>query len=604
MSKIIGIDLGTTNSLAAYWENGECHLIPNALGEYLTPSVVSFDKDGTVYVGKVAKERLISCPERTVSVFKRSMGTERTWLINGKSYRPEELSAIVLKKLKEDAENFLGEPVEEAIISVPAYFGDLARKATRNAGQLAGLKVERIINEPSAAALACQNMNKMEDAKILVYDFGGGTLDVSLVECFDNVIEIIAVNGNNHLGGSDFDRVIAEYFCKMNQMQFSLLSPQMQGTVLSSAEKVKRSLTLAEEAIMTVNCEEFQGSLSLSRKDLIRISSKIFQKMAEPVKQVLLDSKTQKSQLSQVVLVGGSCKMPVVQQYLRYLMKDIDVATTDPDHMIALGVGTYAGIKERDRDISDMILTDICPFSLGVNVLNHADASKSYMSILIPRNSALPISREAIYTTSSDNQRHLVVGVYQGEDMYVDNNLFLGKISVSVPPAPKGVQKIAVRFTYDINGLLVVDITVLETGKKHQMVFVNGITTEVDEEMKHKLEAMNKLKTSPREDEKIKLLLSRAERIYTQLNGDAKVLLEVKLKNFNLLLVKEDKYQIQKEAAKFAQFIESLEKDYLSQDAAAEDDFDDFIKWFDEEENKQDEEDDIFSDWTGSHYLS
>lgn len=397
MGRIIGIDLGTTNSLVAYWENGESKLIPNALGEYLTPSVVSIDEDGTVYVGKVAKERLVTAPDQTASVFKRGMGTDRTYKIGGKWYRAEELSAIVLKTLKEDAERYFGEPVEEAIVSVPAYFSDIARKATRRAGQLAGLKVDRIINEPSAAALACQCVKKHQDeARMLVFDFGGGTLDVSLVECVDNIIEIVAVSGNNHLGGSDFDRVIAEHFCKENGLVFGALTKSQQGIVLKCAEKAKRLLSVAEETTMHVAFEDQEWKLELSRKVLIQISAAIFKKIAAPVKRVLLDGEVTASELSQIVLVGGSCKMPIVQQYLRFMMKGVDVVTADPDHMIALGVGVYAGIKERNEEIQDVILTDICPFSLGVNVINKSDLKKEYMSVLIPRNSALPASREKV----------------------------------------------------------------------------------------------------------------------------------------------------------------------------------------------------------------
>ena len=232
MSRIIGIDLGTTNSLAAVWEDGHAQLIPNSFGEYLTPSIVSMEADGTFYVGKVAKERMVTHPKDTASVFKRFMGTSKRYKLSGKEYRPEELSALVLRKLKEDAEAYLGEPVEEAVISVPAYFNDMARSATKNAGELAGFKVERIINEPSAAALACQKQNQEEDALMLVFDFGGGTLDVSLVDCFDNIIEILAVSGDNHLGGSDFDLVIAKEYCKENQLNWETLDGEKQAVIL------------------------------------------------------------------------------------------------------------------------------------------------------------------------------------------------------------------------------------------------------------------------------------------------------------------------------------------------------------------------------------
>ena len=252
MGKIIGIDLGTTNSLVAVWQDGESRLIPNAFGEYLTPSVVSIEEDGTIYVGKTAKERLASHPEDTASVFKRYMGTAKKYRLGKKEYRPEELSSFVLKKLKEDAERYLGEPVEEAIISVPAYFNDMGRNATKRAGLLAGLKVERIINEPSAAALACQNRKQEEDATILVFDFGGGTLDVSVVECFDNVIEILAVSGDNQLGGQDFDDAIVKYFLRHCEIDPKNLTAQTRAILRSSAEKCKKELTEKTSAEMVV----------------------------------------------------------------------------------------------------------------------------------------------------------------------------------------------------------------------------------------------------------------------------------------------------------------------------------------------------------------
>jgi len=275
MGKIIGIDLGTTNSLVAVWEKGESRLIPNGLGEYLTPSVVSVDEKGTVYVGKTAKERLASHPQDTASVFKRFMGTGRRYILGGKKYLPEELSAMVLRKLKEDAENYLGEPVEEAIISVPAYFSDMARTATKRAGALAGLKVERIINEPSAAALACRQMN-MEDTVFLVFDFGGGTLDVSLVECFDNIVEIMAVSGDNQLGGQDFDDMLATHFIRSLKLEPDSLLKETRAFIRRSAEKCKQELTKNKTAKMIVNCEQVKEELEISRKDTVVVCAPLF----------------------------------------------------------------------------------------------------------------------------------------------------------------------------------------------------------------------------------------------------------------------------------------------------------------------------------------
>lgn len=311
MSKIVGIDLGTTNSLVAVWEEGHAQLIPNSFGELLTPSVVSVTPAGITYVGKVAKERMITHPEETVASFKRFMGTAKTYRLGERDYKPEELSAMVLKRLKEDAERYLGEPVEEAVISVPAYFNDMARRATRNAGVLAGLKVERIINEPSAAALACHEMRKEEESTMLVFDFGGGTLDVSLVECFENIIEIKAVSGDNHLGGNDFDLYIAQEFAQKNKLDWTEMKEEQQAAILESANRAKQMLTEEEMATMQVTYPGVEGQMTISRKELINLTEALFQRMLKPIQKVLADAEIAKDAIDEVVLVGGSCKMPV-----------------------------------------------------------------------------------------------------------------------------------------------------------------------------------------------------------------------------------------------------------------------------------------------------
>lgn len=602
MGRIIGIDLGTTNSLVSYWDNGASRLIPNRFGEYLTPSVVSIGKNGTVYVGAAAKQRMITQPESTVSVFKRAMGTDRTYNLRGKWYRAEELSALILKALKEDAEAYLQEPIEEAVISVPAYFDDIARKATRKAGQLAGLRVERIINEPSAAALACQYANSQQDAKLLVFDLGGGTLDVSLVDCMDNVIEILAVSGNNHLGGSDFDRVLAEYFCSKNQMVLGALKPGQQEIILKAAEKAKIDLSYAEDTVMRAAFDNNSWSLTVTRQDLIRISAPLFKKIAAPIKRVLNDAQVQPFELTRVVMVGGSSKMFVVQQYLKFLLKNVSFAVADPDHMIALGVGIFAGIKERNEDIGDLILTDICPFSLGINIVNKDDPSKGgYMSTLIPRNSSLPASHSGSFSTVSDNQTRIRVAVYQGEDLYVNNNLFLGELTVEVPAAPAGKESVEVRFSYDINGLLVVDLYVPSTGEKKQLVFVNGVTQEADEDLKKQMLELEKLVIAPKEDQNNQMILSRAEGLYAQLNGEPKEALAYHIKTFTKMLDMGSKTKIMKASKALMAYMDHCEAVYLQKQAMTED-LEDFQAWFAALGNAEDDED--VADWGGMSFLS
>lgn len=519
MSRIIGIDLGTTNSLAAVWQDGSSHLIPNAFGEYLTPSVVSVEEDGTVYVGKTAKERLATHPRETAEGFKRFMGSARKYKLGNRTYLPEELSALVLRKLKEDAERYLGEPVEEAVISVPAYFNDMARNATKRAGILAGLKADRIINEPSAAALACRNGNTEEDVSVMVFDFGGGTLDVSLVECFDNVIEILAVNGDNQLGGMDFDDAIAAHFMHSLHIDPTVLPLETRMMIRESAEQCKRDLTEHKRAEMVVNSPQIQQKMDLSEEELIHICAPLFERIEQTIAGVLMNGKIAVDASMQIVLVGGSCKMPVVKQYLEYLLRRNDIETRNPDYMIALGCGVCAGIKERNADIKDMLLTDICPFSLGVQTVNYDYKHKQLMSFIIKHNSPLPISRERIYTTAYDNQTAIRFSIYQGEGMYVKDNTLLGVIELAIPPKPAGKVKCHVRFTYDINGILEVNVNIPSINSRKNLVIVNEELGMTQEQVDAKLKEFEQVKLLSANEEENRYILEWGARLFMQIDS-------------------------------------------------------------------------------------
>ena len=598
MSKIIGIDLGTTNSLVTVWENGKCQLIPNGFGEYLTPRVVIVDDEGPVYVGKVAKERLQSHPDMTAAVFKRYMGTDKTYHLGEKSFLPEELSALVLMKLKDDAEKYLGEPVEEAVISVPAYFNDMSRNATKRAGRLAGLKVERIINEPSAAALACQHMQNETDATMLVFDFGGGTLDVSLVECFDNVIEILAVSGDNRLGGQDFDEELAEHFLKKIGMQRNLVSEEIYMAVRAAAEKCKRQLTDEKSAVMEVNCQELTEKLTVTRKELVEITAGIFERMEKPVRQVLADTQMRAEDVDHIILVGGSCKMKIVQQYLGYLFGRTDLVVLNPDHMIALGVGTYAGIKERQQDIRDMILTDICPFSLGVAVANENNPDKKLMSFIIQRNSPLPISRVEEYFTVQDNQTNIKVKVYQGESRYVDENLEIGSMEMQIPPRPRGTVQVLIRFTYDLNGVLEVNAEIPLTGEKRSLLIVNKELNLTEEEINEKIRNLENIKMNPQDAEENQFVIALGTRLYMQCNGSLRDAIGERMRYFEHVLKSQEPYRIQrarKHMLVFFKYIEGILGNSVSwnpeelkstdwyRDEDDDDMEEDFVQWWNDE---------------------
>ena len=604
MSKIIGIDLGTTNSLAAVWQDGKSVLIPNAFGEYLTPSVVSVDEDGTIYVGKSAKERLATHPDETAGVFKRFMGTSKKYQLGKHTFLPEELSALILKKLKEDAESFLGEEVEEAIISVPAYFNDMARNATKRAGQIAGWKVERIINEPSAAALACQNTKKSEEATMMVFDFGGGTLDVSLVDCFDNVIEIMAISGDNRLGGQDFDDMIAEYFLKAKGLDASVLPPETMGIVRMSAEKCKRDLTENTEVYMTVSCEQINDMMEISRKDVVNFCARIFERMGKPIRQVLADGHISAEEISDVVLVGGSCKMPLVQQYLAHVLKRNDIETIDPDHVIALGCGVCAGIKERNIQVKDMLLTDICPFSLGIAVDNSAKSGESRMSFIIERNSPLPFSRQQTYFPHADYQTKVDLLIYQGESLYVADNLPLGKLEIEVPPRLSVQMPIQVRFTYDINGILAVDVDIPATGEHKQMVIVNKELSMTEEQIQAKLREFEQIKMNPAKDEKNQYIMDWGSRLYMQCTGQLQQEIGRKLEYFRYE-VKRDSHnlkRVQKYMTVYLGVVEVMVNKFIN---LAENDWKDG-SWYQEETEEETQEnretEDEFRTWEKENY--
>ena len=535
---IIGIDLGTTNSLVAVWRDGKSELIPNAFGEFFTPSVVSVDGAGTLYIGKTAKERLISHPECTVSVFKRFMGTDKIYNLGGASYTPVELSSLILKKLKEDAEVYLGEAVTEAVISVPAYFNNAQRDDTKQAGQLAGLVVNRIINEPSAAALACQILYPEESTLEMVFDFGGGTLDVSIVDCFENIINVIAVSGDNHLGGYDFDKAIASYFCKQKEIEYETLSEIEKASVLKAAEDCKIALSDDKNVDMTVSLDGKRYTLSMDTEQLIHAATPVFRKVIKPIEDVVYQSSVNWSDVERLVPVGGSCKMPSVRMFLeRYLKKEV-MDLGEPDTVVALGTGVYAGIMERKEDIRDTVLTDVCPFTLGIGIKD------DMMAPMINRNTPLPASRTHSFVTIFDGQKEVYMTVRQGEHPTASKNLLLGELRTKVPKGPAGKEVLDVRFTYDINGILEIDTEVRSTGKKGHLLIVDKRNNMTKEQIASRLKQLQALKTHPRDKEENIYILNRCEALYEQVNDVIRKFLAYEMGTFKELLEKQDEIRI------------------------------------------------------------
>lgn len=549
---IIGIDLGTTNSLVSVFRGGRTELIPNSFGEYLTPSVVGFGEDGEVFVGKIAKEMLVTKPKRTFAEFKRNMGTNFTYQVDKRAYRPEELSAFVLRRLKEDAEKYLGETVTEAVISVPAYFNDDKRCATKQAGALAGLTVERLINEPSAVALK-HHIDKENSETMIIFDFGGGTLDVSLVEAFDNMVEIQAVAGDNYLGGKDFDEIIAEHFFQEQNMISNLLSQEEQGIVRKEAELLKRALSEKNNASRSFWLAGQEYTMSLTNQQLIHISADLFSRMSKPIQKVLNDSDISLDEIDQIVLVGGSSKMPVVAQYIRSLSDVPVVLEEHPDESIALGVGIAAAIKERKGAVKDVILADICPFSLGTAVYDGT------FSPIIQRNETLPCKRTQNYTTINNNQTKLTFPIYQGESLVAKENLLLGTLEIrNLPKRPKGEVVASVTFLYDINGIL--DIHIVSENQALHRVILNKNMGLSDEEVAVRLKELQKMTLHPLEQEETRLLVEKAERLYQESSPKNRQYIAFLLRQFKKIALEEKGRAVHEAAVRLSLTLEALER--------------------------------------------
>ena len=550
---VIGIDLGTTNSLASIWRDGKIELIPNAFGEYLTPSVVSFEEDGEIYVGKVAKERLITAPSVSFAEFKRNMGTDYQYFANGKYYTAEELSSFVLRRLREDAEAYLGEKVTEAVISVPAYFNDDKRCATKNAGKLAGLTVERLINEPSAVAL--KHHMGVEDAEtFIIFDFGGGTLDVSLVDAFDNMVEIQAVSGDNYLGGKDFNEIIADDFYKENHIVKETLTEEEQGIVLKESEALKWQLTENDEAERTVYIQERQYTMRMTNQHLIHIGMELFKRMSMPIRRVINDSGMSVDEIDKLILVGGSSKMPVVKQYLKTLLDIPVVLDASPDESIAAGVGIAAAIKERAGDVKDMVLTDICPFSLGTAIYDGS------FSPIIERNDTLPCSRTREYVTVEDYQTRMTFPIYQGDNMIARENLLLGTMEVAdLPPAPRGQVMARVTFMYDINGIL--DIRIVSGEQALHKVIMNKKMGLSEAELEDRLEKLRQMTLSSMEDENVRYLQEKAQRLYQECSPMVRAYITEQLARFRNIITYERSPRARREACvQFSIYLAAVER--------------------------------------------
>jgi molecular chaperone HscC len=567
MEMLVGIDLGTTNSLVCVYRNGQTELIPNSLGHVLTPSAVGVADDGSFLVGLPARERLATHPALTATAFKRWMGTDHTVTLGPRRMRAEELSALVLGALKVDAEAYLGEPVTEAVITVPAYFNDVQRKATQAAGRLAGLTVERLLNEPTAAGLAYGLQERADHSTFLVFDLGGGTFDVSVLEYFEGVVEVRASAGDTRLGGEDFVQVLVDWFIEKTPA----LGAKDKEAIASdnalwrAAEQAKRDLSERESSEIVLQRQDATHTLAVTRAEYEKRCGELLQRLRRPLERALMDARLDPGSLAEVVLVGGASRMPVVRQVVTRLFGRLPLRTINPDETVARGAAIQAALKARDAALDEVVLTDVMPYSLGIVVTEEIDGRhfNDRFSPIIERNTSVPVSRVQSYSTTQDGQSAITIDVRQGESPMGSDNLRLGSLDVAVPPKPRGEISVNVRFTYDVNGLLEVEAHVPATGQTSQSVIQRSADVMSEKQIAQALEKLRALKIHPRDKQENAYLVARAKRLYEDRLGHARQDISHALTRFQAALESQDEHLIRQHRTEFKAYLDSIDKGFV-----------------------------------------
>ena len=599
MGRMIGIDLGTTNSLATYIDdNGEIQFVKNEYGNILIPSVVGIDENDDIIVGELAKERRMMNAEETASNFKRRMGTDAKIKVKNRTFDAQMLSSFVLKHLKENAEKQLNEKINRVIISVPAYFNDKQRRDTKMAAELAGLTVERLINEPTAAALSLGSNILNQNLKFIVLDLGGGTFDVTLLETFENIMDVLSISGDTMLGGEDFTAKICEIFLKNIELAITDLSRDERTKLYTKADRAKKLISLKDiEIELEIKGKNYKSEIT--QKDFREAVKPLLVKMKAAIDKALQDGNTDAREIEKVVLVGGAVKLGIIEEFTeKYFHKmrgekiyfssenfiennKLVSIVADPDTVVAYGVGVAVGMKERNKMFKERILTDVCPFTLGTELVGNRFAP------IIPRNTTVPTSKSEYFYTIDDYQDKVNVGIYQGESLNIDDNLFLGNFLIDVPRNIAGKEAINVRFTYDINGILEVEATVVSTGLKKSKLIVNGGLSE--EEKNEKIKMLEEIKIQSENKNKDKLLLERANRIYAEIvNTEIRNHISDYLENYQMVVATGDRIRIQKTKESFSQFLDKIDPEI--NDMNIEDILKDFEDETEEEDMKEEDE--------------
>jgi molecular chaperone HscC len=568
---IVGIDLGTTNSLLAVWRNGVAELIPNALGAVLTPSAVSLDDAGTVIVGAGARERLSTHPDRTAVTFKRAMGTDRVFQLGPKRFRAEELSALVLMSLRADAERALGHSITEAIITVPAYFGEAQRQATKTAGQMAGLKVERLLNEPTAAALAYGLADRTAQARTMVLDLGGGTFDVSILEMFEGVMEVRSSAGDVFLGGEDFSDAIGEAF--LHAVGTAAGIPPLgtphpaHAAVRRAAEIAKRALSEADSHEMTVVHDGAALRWTVTRDALEVAAEPLLRRLRAPIERALRDAKLDPDRIEHLVLAGGATRMPAFRRLIARLFQRLPITPINPDEVVAHGAAVQAGLKMRDAALDDVVMTDVSPFTLGVETVGQRNGqivATGLFSPIIERNTVIPASRSTVLSTVHKDQRSVALKIFQGESRLVAENAFLGELTVAMPPGEAGSQNLEVRLTYDPSGLLEVDAKVLSTGQTYHTLIQNRPGSMPEAEVARRLQALQRMKVHPREQAENQAVMARLERLFSERLGDERAQAAAMIDEFTLVLSRQDPAQIATTREQLLKILAQIDRSFFT----------------------------------------
>jgi molecular chaperone HscC len=561
---IVGIDLGTTHSLIGCYDTGGARLFGNPLGSLLTPSVVAMDDGGHVLVGQAARDRLVSHPESSVANFKRWMGSPRETRLGTRIFRPEELSALVLRSLVADAEAALNEKITEAVISVPAYFSDAQRKATRTAGELAGIRVERLINEPTAAALAYGLQERPDGSRFVVFDLGGGTFDVSVLEMFEGVVEVHASAGDNFLGGEDFLDVLETACLGDLGLAANQIPIGQRGQLRRWLEAAKRGLSQRQDVQISGQLGERTVDWRIDQERFGRLAEPLLQRMRTPLERAMRDARLQPEQIDEIVLVGGASRMPMVTRIVSRMFGRLPLRHLHPDEAIALGACVAAGMKARDQRLDEVILTDVCPYTLGTEVARRdgdGQLHSGFFHPIIPRNSIVPTSREESFWPARPQQKALTLDVYQGENPMVANNIKLGELRVEIDPRlPVEENTVKLRFTYDINGVLQVEATVPATGKHYELLLEHNPGISLDpEQIRRRLAELAELKIHPREKQENIALLARAERLYEE-RLQARSQLQAWIASFRAIVETQDDQLIRDHRRELGRALDALEQ--------------------------------------------